>query len=283
MNSDNLQYDMVKLEDKDHEISLNQENAYRLASIYKVLFARLFDLFLASTPGFVLTFVFKIEPAQWALALGMLFASLLIMAVYFVLVPFLLKGNTIGKFLFKIRLVNYEHKVSMKALISREAFFLFIPWVVMLVAQITAILLMGPYNEDKPINNSIFNLAKIIVNLSYLFYTLWLLFLCLEIKLQEQQRSFVDIKFGLYVVESKPKIAKAKKEFTRILKRSEEHIALSDQPGNFDENVLKEIAVDELSEFNQSISLDKKNLLENLKVESEKKKQLETRKENFDE
>ncbi|WP_027063591.1 RDD family protein [Mesoplasma seiffertii] len=285
MNSDNLQQDLVKLEveDKGQEISLDNENAFRLASIYKVLFARLFDLFLASLPGFTLTFIFKIEPGQWGLALGMLVISLAIMTIYFVVLPYFFKGNTLGKYLFKIRLVNYEHKVLFKALVAREAFFLLVPWMVMLIAQITAILIMGPYKDDEPISSSLFNLAKIIVNLSYLFYTLWLLFLCLEIKLQAQQRSFVDIKFNLYVVETKPKAIKVNQQNQANLKRSDSHIALADQPGNFDTTVIKEIAIDELSEFEQSISVDKQNLLENLKLETEKKKQIESRKETTDE
>jgi hypothetical protein len=142
---------------------------------------------------------------------------------------------------------------------------------------------MGPYDEDKPVNTELFNLARIIVNIGYLFYALWLLFLCVEIKLQAEQRSFVDIKFNLYVVEFKSTAKKAKQSSHKLISRDENHIALSDQPGNFDNAVIKEISIDDLTEFNKSIDVKKQNMLDNLKVEYEKKKQIEVKEKSTDE
>lgn len=221
------------------------ETPYRLASIYRVLFARIFDLVLSSIPGIILRALVTIYPGQWGLMIGILFSSLGFILLYFVVVPFLLKGNTLGKLIFGIRLKKKgQIKVGFWSLLAREAYFMLIPWAVSIIFQVIAISIMSPYvNSDQTGWAPATKTAILLTQMAYVFYAIWLIFIGVTIKVQAKHQALIDLKLHLYVVEKdplNPDLAKIKSS-PIVLSRDDDHVSLVDQPGNFTGLQIEEI------------------------------------------
>lgn len=260
------------------------EKTYRLANIYRIMFARLFDLLLSAIPGIVINSVLMSKPeniGNWPLIIGVLVGTFVWTIIYFVILPLFFHGNTFGKLILNIRLKRKSgnKKISFWMLMIREAYFTFIPWLVVVIAQVIAVAIMGNY-QDETLNQSPGLIAaSLVINLANIFYILWLSFVAVTIKIQQHHQASIDLKFHLFVVnkiaiedEMKTVTSKSKK-----IQRTDEHVSLTDQPGNFDQTVLNDLHISVEDEIKASIYLDKDNLVEDLMIEKAKKELIETK------
>lgn len=227
--------------------SLNQITAtepllYELANVYRVLFARIFDILISAIPGFVCAAVLKDHVVgNWVGATVNLSIGLGVIIFYFMVLPYFLGGNTLGKLIFGIRLKHKgtKPKVKFYMLAARETFFMLIPWVVALIFFIIALVVMDQSHPDDPDQKGTSNTgAYIIYQLGYLFYFLWFFFLCITIKVQPEHQAGIDLKFNLFVVYKEP-LNRPQASHHQSLKRSDDHISLTEQPGNFDSTMME--------------------------------------------
>ena len=232
---------------------------YQLASIYRVFFARVFDVIISAIPGFVLAAVLKDRVVgNWIGATINLSVGLGMMLLYFMVLPMLFHGNTFGKLIFKIRLKHKGENQTVRfyMLLVREVFFMLIPWMVALIFFVVALVIINAHHPDNPDQEGSANSgAYLIYQLRYLFYFLWFFFLGLTIKVHPLHQSGLDLKFNLYVVNQEPlnQVAQTQKSLT--LKRGDAHIALSELPANFDDQTLAELITSPQKEHERIISL----------------------------
>ncbi|MCL8212689.1 RDD family protein [Mesoplasma whartonense] len=249
---------------------------YQLANVYRVFFARVFDIVISAIPGFVLVAVLKDRVVgNWIGATINLSVGLGMMVLYFVILPTAFHGNTFGKLIFKIRLKHKGENQTVRfyMLLVREAFFMLIPWVVALIFFIVALVIItvhSPDNRDQ--EGSANSGAYLIYQLGYLFYFLWFFFLCLTIKVQPLHQSGLDIKFNLYVVNKEPLNQVHQEYKNTTLKRDDAHIALSELPANFDMKTLAELTSSPQKEHEKIISLSDLDRLDSVQTPHLKQK-----------
>jgi len=229
---------------------LVEKKEYTLASLTRISFARFFDLLIVSIFQFLVSF-FVGKPAGDFTSIAIVMSSnLLILGVYFIGLPLFFHGNSLGKLIFNIRLKTQreDQKIKWYMIFLRELYFWFIPWFISLISTVLAIVILNA-NQDDGLNFS----AYFIFNLGYLFFLFWYLFLALTIKIQNQHQAGVDLKFDLYVVNANPLLKPEPKKVIRP--EIYDHISLTEMPGNFDEENLKELVNNQEKEFNKSINL----------------------------
>ncbi|ATZ19007.1 hypothetical protein ESOMN_v1c06250 [Williamsoniiplasma somnilux] len=266
---------------KNNQIIDNPEKHYRLASIYKVMFARLFDLLLSAIPGIVINIVLMQRDefiGNWGMLIGIIIATFCWVIIYFVVMPWFLKGQTLGKLLFNIRLMKKgeNKKVTLLALFLREAYFNVVPWLIVVIAQIVSVILMSNFQTDEVSKSPGLIPAIIIVNISNLIYALWMGIVALTIKVQADHQAGIDMKLGLYVVdklaiEDEIKIVREDSKMSR----KQKHVSLAEQPGNFDQDMINDLYISESDEPLSSIYVEESQHLENFQIEQERKKFLE--------
>ncbi|AGR40792.1 RDD family protein [Spiroplasma taiwanense] len=224
---------------KNLKLKKQKNSSYNLVKPHlgRIFFARLFDLILCSIPNFILLFFYKIS--DWQSALINISVSQIFIFLYFVIIPFLLKGNTIGKKLFHLKLVNIQNqKIKISNIFLRELYFLYIPLLFQLVCQIISIIIFAnfsPGNNNQ--NENGWTIANIIQNIGYTFCGIWFLYIPLTIYLQKDKLSSIDLKLKLRVFFLEKILVKNQK--VDIEGKKVNHIHLeNDLPGNVN---IKEI------------------------------------------
>jgi len=238
-----------------------EKKQYKLASLTRITFARLFDLLLVSIFQFLVSFFVGTKSGDLTSLAIVMSSNLVILMVYFIGLPCLLHGNTLGKLIFNLRLKvqSEDQKVRWYMIFLREIYFWLTPWLISLIATILAIVILkGNQNDGFQFS------ANFIFNLGYLFFLFWYLFLALTIKIQKQHQSGIDLKFDLYVVNAKPLLKSEEKKV--VSRQVYDHISLTEMPGNFNDDNLKELVNDQEKEFNKSINLT------DLEIEAKPKK-----------
>ncbi|AVN60566.1 hypothetical protein CG007_03050 [Mesoplasma entomophilum] len=267
--------EVTKTVDINYELSKVEKNALKenefyLPSLWKVFFARLTDLIISSLLFLILGYIFKDQAKEgnW-IFLFIIFSTALIWNFsYFVLFPYLLKGKTVGKIIFKIKLVKFkvDEKIRFKDVFQRELWFIIMPWCLLYLGNILFLFLMMKYDKTK--NGVYLNLGYIIYQLNYWIFMIWNVAVGLSIKLQKNHQSSVDMKNKVIVVLEK---AKQIKRYPEISTKS----IMQETPGKFNEEILNQIGNSEEKEFYSSIQVDKPSLTENLKLEKKSQKQIE--------
>ncbi|ATQ35745.1 hypothetical protein MENTO_v1c06130 [Mesoplasma entomophilum] len=267
--------EVTKTVDINYELSKVEKNALKenefyLPSLWKVFFARLTDLIISSLLFLILGYIFKDQAKEgnW-IFLFIIFSTALIWNFsYFVLFPYLLKGKTVGKIIFKIKLVKFkvDEKIKFKDVFQRELWFIIMPWCLLYLGNILFLFLMMKYDKTK--NGVYLNLGYIIYQLNYWIFMIWNVAVGLSIKLQKNHQSSVDMKNKVIVVLEK---SKQIKRYPKISTKS----VMQETPGKFNEEILNQIGNSEEKEFYSSIQVDKPSLTENLKLEKKSKKQIE--------
>ncbi|AUM62346.1 RDD family protein [Spiroplasma monobiae] len=193
----------------------------------RIFFARLFDLIVCSIPTLILTFLNPITD------LKTLFINLpvsqIVLFIYFILLPYFWKGNTIGKLIFSLRLIKDNNKkIKMKEIFFREFYFLYIPLVIQLVIQLIIGLII--FTSDDPENiKSLSFIVTTIRNIGFTFLAIWFIYIPITIYLQKEHISAVDLKLNTKVYYLEKVLIINKRE------KSKNHIHLQkDRPGNFD-------------------------------------------------
>lgn len=218
-------------------------NNYKLASLWKVFFARLFDLLICSIPLIIISIFLKIKTGDIIGLLTKYLVSFVWTFFYFVVLSFLLKGNSCCKKLFKIELKSLTtNKISFKQVLVREIWFIFIPlFIGFIFTIIFAFLLPSNFVKKQAWRIS---LSLIIYQIGLVIVLFWFLGLMVSIRLQANHQSFIDIKLGLIVIEKQKLIVNKDIKSNIILTRKDKHISLNEQPGNFDLEFINELKQD---------------------------------------
>ncbi|WP_339034311.1 RDD family protein [Spiroplasma endosymbiont of Cantharis rufa] len=201
----------------------------------RIFFARLFDIIICSIPTLLLSFLNPIHDLKSLLI--NIPVSQIVLFFYFVLLPYLCKGNTLGKLIFNLRLkkINNE-KIRISEMFLRELYFLYVPLFFLLIIQIImgVILFTTPKDSDNMI------LLKIINNIGYTFLAMWFIYIPLTIYLQKDNIASIDLKLKIraYFLE---KIVVVEKKYESI-----NHIHLQkNRPGKIDLEEIKKITGEE--------------------------------------
>ncbi|CBW54448.1 Conserved hypothetical protein, predicted transmembrane protein [Mycoplasma mycoides subsp. capri LC str. 95010] len=225
------------------------DNKYKLASLWKVFFARLFDLLICSIPLIIMSLFLKTKAGDIISLVIKYLVSFLWTFFYFVILSFLLKGNSLSKKLFKIELKSLKtNKISFFQILIRETWFIFIPLFIGFISTlIFAFLLPTSFTKTQSWRIS---LSLIVYQIGLVIVLFWFLGLMISIRLQTNHQSFIDIKLGLIVIEKQKIIKQEPIVSNQILTRNDKHVSLNEQPGNFDLEFIDELK-QELNSQNQ--------------------------------
>ncbi|WP_338970168.1 RDD family protein [Spiroplasma endosymbiont of Labia minor] len=224
----------------------NAYKTYTKTSLKIIFFARMIDIILVSIIPAILVSLIKIDSNQWIKFMILMIASFSCLFLYFVFIPWLCKGNTLGKLIWNIRLRSKENYAKFWQLFLRELWFIFIPWMIITVGQIIAILIMlnGNHSDD-PTKNGLIP-SQLIVNLMYTIFLLWFLINGISIGVQEDHQAGIDMKLNLFVIN---KIAiEDRKHFDPMKNINDEaknkyHVHLKElHPGQLSEENLQKIS-----------------------------------------
>lgn len=235
---------------------------YQLASLWKIFFVRLFDFILISLPFLIMGFMLKPSPNDWFFLLLNYSVGLIVNFTYFILLPCFLKGRTLGKFLFNIKLIKNDKisKISFLDVFLREMWMLIGPWTVFVIFKI--LFLFFAYKTDQTSNQTFLTFGFFIDQISTLVFILWISLLGVSIRLQKNHQCYVDLKRKLLVVHGTPK--------NQPHEKPQEKTNLKTQPGFIDIKTLQN-----LSSESKSINLEKKDMIKGLKQGSNKNKRID--------
>ncbi|WP_425380313.1 RDD family protein [Spiroplasma endosymbiont of Stenodema calcarata] len=219
-------------------------NLHQLARPLRVILIRFFDIIIASLIPLILTLTMHYWDQNrtiWApiVVIGVTF---LLFFCYFVLLPYFCDGRTVGKFLFQIKLVNTEQKLTLAVIFTRELFITFLPWFVVLLTNLSLNLIFHINLGDLFRTTNKNPVAIIIIRIVTTTYFLWYLGLIFALILNPNHQILFDRYFHLFNVKTKPIVKKQKKSVKKPITRENQHIHLKkDQPGNISDEILKEI------------------------------------------
>lgn len=269
--------EITKSVDKNYEISrvdknYLKENQFYLAGLWRIIFARLTDLIISSLLFLILGFIFKnkANEGNWVFLFVIFSTALIWNFSYFVLLTYLLKGKTVGKIIFKIKLVKLKlnQKIKFMDIFSRELLFVIAPWCLLYVGNMLFLFLMMKYEQTS--KDIYLSSGYVIYQVNYWIFLIWNIAIALSIKMQKNHQDSIDIKHQILVVLEKPKALKIKHKLVR-------KFVLKETPGKFDKDVLDVIGNSDEKEFYKSIYVEKPNLSENLKLEKSNQKQIESK------
>ncbi|AJM71669.1 RDD family protein [Mycoplasma yeatsii] len=266
---ENKKYLLVQYTDKNKKL---EDNQFSLASVWKLLFARLFDLIIGSIPMILIDLLWKSQPGDVVILLTRYLISIIWMFLYFVVLTWTLKGQSLSKKIFKLQLISlYKKPITFKDIFLRELVFIFAPFLIGMIST-TIFALILPVNINNDNRFRIF-ISAIIYQFGLIIVFFWWLVIMISIKFQKLHQANIDIKLHLVVVDKKQQIKIQKHDFNKMLKRDEKHVSLTDQPGNFDNDFIYEIQNEEEINYNKSINLKKQDI-KTLKLENQNQTKL---------
>ncbi|EOA07388.1 Hypothetical protein, predicted transmembrane protein [Mycoplasma yeatsii 13926] len=266
---ENKKYLLVEYTDKNKKL---EDNQFSLASVWKLLFARLFDLIIGSIPMVLIDLLWKSQPGDVVILLTRYLISIIWMFLYFVVLTWTLKGQSLSKKIFKLQLISLEKKpITFKDIFLRELVFIFAPFLIGMIST-TIFALILPVNINNDNRFRIF-ISAIIYQFGLIIVFFWWLVIMISIKFQKLHQANIDIKLHLVVVYKKQQVKIQKHDFNKMLKRDEKHVSLTDQPGNFDNDFIYEIQNEEEINYNKSINLKKQDI-KTLKLENQNQTKL---------
>ncbi|ASP27863.1 transmembrane protein [Spiroplasma corruscae] len=221
-----------------------RELEYKTPAISILFLARLIDLLIASAPMLLIYIFYKIYDWQSLLIVFSIFNA--IVFTYFVLIPYWLKGNTLGKLICNLRLIIYSKKRLFFCIILREIYYLYIPLLFQLLTQIIALLFFKYYRPgDNNIDTNGWKIAVMIKNIGNVFFAIWFFYLVITIYLNPNKRSAIDAKFNIKVLYISKKI---KQDKVVVMNQENENRG----PGLFD---MSKIIIDKENNFKETNSL----------------------------
>lgn len=221
---------------------------YCLAKPWKRISARIIDIIIVSLiPGIISLIWFFLDKStinSWKSLIIMIIINYVIFIIYFLLIPWKFNGQTIGKKIFKIKLVHQENKkILFKTIFLREIILIFIPvTLIMIGILLTNIFLqnnIGNVSENKIISFWI----NVLIRIIYSFIFAWYLGIIISIKFDKRHQLFYDYKSAIYIINEKPLLKKPNpQEIKKETDKKFVHIHLgTNQPGNIEKKDLKEI------------------------------------------
>jgi len=236
------------------ELTLKPEN--QPASLKRIAWARLFDILFVSLLQFIPAFFFnRHQVGNWQSMAVTVSAGLIILIAYFIILPLCCKGNTLGKLIFNLRLVqDNDQKPKWYMIISRELYFWFIPWALGVLLTSVSLILY----QVNPENHALVATTKFLYNFGYVFFVLWYFFLAISIKLQKHHQASIDLKFHLHVVKRNPEI---KLEAKKVVSETQQDVVITNRPGWFDSETLEAFSLDDADNFEHAINLQDLDLM----------------------
>lgn len=219
------------------------EDVAEQASLTRIFFARVIDLFISLVPGMFLTFFYHAHDVESAaIIVGSSFA---ILFFYFILLAYWCRGNTIGKLMLGLKITHPDGtKPKFREVLGREIYNVFVPWFLQLILQIIILVIAYQLNPDGS-NKVYLTICYSLQNIESLFYLIWFMYVGFTIKAQADHQSAVDYKFQLfcrYVGYTKTKKVVEEKEIKH-------HVHLDDNmPGNFDVNEIDKLLEEKTDE-----------------------------------
>ncbi|MBE4703820.1 RDD family protein [Spiroplasma platyhelix] len=226
---------------------MNKEfETYYLAKTWKRITARIIDIIIVSLiPGIITLIWFLIDKSSvnnWKALLIMMLFNYLLFTLYFVIIPWKFNGQTLGKKMFAIKLVQENNdKISLKNILIREAILVFIPITLTMVAiLLSSIFLQSNVAEIDDKTTSGFWIS-VLVRIIYSFIFAWYLGIMITTKVDKKHQLFYDRKFNLYAINKNPLLKKPSPQETKE-NPNLIHIHLgTKQPGNISQEELDEI------------------------------------------
>ncbi len=225
---------------------------YNLAKTWKIILARIFDLFLSSIIPIILTFIFFIKPSKNKIDNYFVFPFLLLLIgficliIYFLIIPYFGNSKTLGRLIFGI-LLYHENKIKFKHIFIREIFIIFIPWFIGITTNLLCCLIFK-INIGKELDNNSNNIAQNspviwILKFTSTFYFIWYFIMIISIIFDKKNQVFYDYKMKIFMLSKVSKIEFIKNKNNKEINREKNpHIHLSiDQPGNINRDALDEI------------------------------------------
>ncbi|QGS51550.1 serine hydrolase [Spiroplasma tabanidicola] len=236
----------INAKNKYKEYTSSQE--WNVPHLGRIFFARLFDIVLSSIPMIILFFTYKAE--NWKTAVVVTSTNLIFLFFYFVVLTYFLKGNTIGKLIFNLRILKENKKITFWDIFLREIYFTFIPIIIQIIFQIIIITVFWNINKDNNEKPQGKETIKLLQNISYLFYVCWYLYIIITISLQKQHQTGFDMKRKIFVKHKIKKLTELKKE--KLINKKHTHLK-DDRPGLINLNELDFLKEKYMNKFENSL------------------------------
>ncbi len=226
-----------------HNDFIIDNKVYNIATKKRIFFARFFDLVFSSIPTIILAVIFQsfIHHFKniYIAPLILLIVGFVWLVFYFILIPWLCKTKTLGKLFFGLILYKEnKNKIKLWEILIREIFIIFIPWIVGVCTNIIAFLVFK-IDINNITNNS---QTLLIMRITTSFYVVWYLFMIIGLFIDKKNQLFFDFHLKIYIL-SFIKDNNLNLNNDSKLSKSDLHIHLKyDQPGNIDDDVLKELS-----------------------------------------
>ena len=204
------------------------KNEYRLATTSRIAAARFCDLLFVS----IIPLLLDLTSQQWHwppgwVAFFLVMVTLALITSYFVVVPYYWRGKTLAKWMWRLQLIAQTGQLLWKHLWMRECFLTYIPWFVILLANLTVSLVLQT-SFPQTVTAQHWSWSIVVLRLAALFYLMWYCGLWFGIAFDANRQFFVDHYFNLYLVRLKPKHPPIK----RAQRTTSTHIHLGDhEPG----------------------------------------------------
>lgn len=218
---------------------------YYIAKTWKRIIARVLDIIFISIIPLVMTGVWysinKNQMQTWWAVFLLIIINFLLMIIYFVIVPWKFNGQTLGKKICFIKLVNEQQNVlTLAPIFYRELFLVFIPVAITMTAVfITNIFLGTNIAQINPHTNS-GAWINIFIRAMFSFVCAWYLGIMIVVKVDKKHQLFYDRKHQLYIVNSNPITRKIHPHEKRKDLFIHVHLG-SNQPGNITNEELEKI------------------------------------------
>lgn len=227
---------------------MNKEfETYYLAKTWKRIFARIIDIIIVSLiPGLITLIWFLTDKSTsnqwWALMIMMVF-SYLFFAFYFVFMPWKFNGQTLGKKIFFIKLVHQDNKkISLKNLLLRETFLVFVPMILVMIAILLANIFLDSSVTDIDTTTTLGFWISVLVRVIYSIMFAWFLGIMITVKADKKHQLFYDRKLQIYVINKNPLLKNPNPQEVKEKPHDFVHIHLgAKQPGNISQEGLDEI------------------------------------------
>lgn len=196
------------------------EKVINFASQIKRIFARLFDFFIIFLFFIFIKINLNLKNIKY-IEILIYFLIILFLIIFFqIIIPYLNNGKTIGKYIFKIKIINKDNeKLSIFFLIFREFFIFlilmlsFIFWIIfLLLSDYIQWIFELKKNDLKEIHNFF---VKVIIT----FNVFWIFFIFIFQKINPLNRLFYDKYWDVFIVSETKKFWN--KKIIKNIKKSE--------------------------------------------------------------
>lgn len=216
---------------------------YKIAQTWKRIIARIFDVIIVSIIPFVIGLGISLgdnNNQEWWKIIIVFIINIITVIIYFIIIPWKCHGQTVGKLIFQIKLVNASNEnLTLKQLFYREMFLVFIPLGLTLGIILFLSLTFNINIGTIKFNNTLNFWKNILIRVMVSFDFAWYCGIMIVTKIDKYHQLFYDRRVKNYVINKKPII---KKINVKQEKHNEPHIHLAySQPGNISDDELENI------------------------------------------